>query len=227
MAWIYLLLAGVFEIVWATAMKESAGFTRLWPSLVTLLFMILSFGLLAVSMKTLPLGTAYTIWVGIGAVGAFALGILLFGESPSSLRLLAVGLIVAGIVILKLATWALLAYLFGALALCLLMLGLGRVLGGRSHGRAKNLPFESGVDSTGSSRLRFSVKYALVAMLFVIFGIEMPFLYLWAVSLRENGWAGFVEATLFVSLLLVGLFYLHRVGALDWSPERRRKKPHD
>ena len=75
------------------------------------------------------------------------------------------------------ATWALLAYLFGALALCLLMLGLGRVLGGRSHGRAKNLPFESGVDSTGSSRLRFSVKYALVAMLFVIFGIEMPFLY--------------------------------------------------
>ena len=79
MAWIYLLLAGVFEIVWATAMKESAGFTRLWPSLVTLLFMILSFGLLAVSMKTLPLGTAYTIWVGIGAVGAFALGILLFG----------------------------------------------------------------------------------------------------------------------------------------------------
>ncbi len=63
MAWIYLLLAGVFEIVWATAMKESAGFTRLWPSLVTLLFMILSFGLLAVSMKTLPLGTAYTIWV--------------------------------------------------------------------------------------------------------------------------------------------------------------------
>ncbi|VFT16271.1 putative NADH-ubiquinone/plastoquinone oxidoreductase [Pseudomonas aeruginosa] len=112
------------------------------------------------------------------------------------------------------ATWALLAYLFGALALCLLMLGLGRVLGGRSHGRAKNLPFESGVDSTGSSRLRFSVKYALVAMLFVIFGIEMPFLYLWAVSLRENGWAGFVEATLFVSLLLVGLFYLHRVGAL-------------
>lgn len=92
---------------------------------------------------------------------------------------------------------------------------------------AKNLPFESGVDSTGSSRLRFSVKYALVAMLFVIFGIEMPFLYLWAVSLRENGWAGFVEATLFVSLLLVGLFYLHRVGALDWSPERRRKKPHD
>ncbi|KAJ26487.1 membrane protein [Pseudomonas aeruginosa M10] len=101
MAWIYLLLAGVFEIVWATAMKESAGFTRLWPSLVTLLFMILSFGLLAVSMKTLPLGTAYTIWVGIGAVGAFALGILLFGESPSPLRLLAG---VAGIVILKLAT---------------------------------------------------------------------------------------------------------------------------
>lgn len=86
------------------------------------------------------------------------------------------------------ATWALLAYLFGALALCLLMLGLGRVLGGRSHGRAKNLPFESGVDSTGSSRLRFSVKYALVAMLFVIFGIEMPFLPLGGVATGE--WLG-------------------------------------
>ena len=107
------------------------------------------------------------------------------------------------------ATWALLAYLFGALALCLLMLGLGRVLGGRSHGRAKNLPFESGVDSTGSSRLRFSVKYALVAMLFVIFGIEMPFLYLWAVSLRENGWAGFVEAT---KTLPLGTAYTIWVG---------------
>lgn len=104
MAWIYLLLAGVFEIVWATAMKESAGFTR--P--------VAKPGHPAVHDPQLrpagrfhenpALGTAYTIWVGIGAVGAFALGILLFGESPSPLRLLAVGLIVAGIVILKLAT---------------------------------------------------------------------------------------------------------------------------
>ncbi|MBH9397778.1 NADH-quinone oxidoreductase subunit A [Pseudomonas aeruginosa] len=129
--------------------------------------------------------------------------------------------------ILSPGAWAFIAYVLGAVALCLGMLGLGRVLGGRSHGRAKNLPFASGVDSTGSARLRFPVKYALVAMLFVIFGIEMPFLYLWAVSVRENGWAGFVEAALFVSLLLAGLFYLHRVGALDWSPERRRRKPRD
>ena len=75
MAWIVLVFAGIFEIVWAYSMKLSEGFTKLGPSLITLFFMILSFGLLAYAMKTLPLGTAYTIWTGIGAVGSFLVGI--------------------------------------------------------------------------------------------------------------------------------------------------------
>lgn len=104
MAWVYLLLAGLFEVVWSTAMKESHGFTKLVPSIVTLVFMLLSFALLAISMKTLPLGTSYTVWVGIGAIGAFILGVTLFGESLNPMRVIAVLLIFSGVVLLKLAT---------------------------------------------------------------------------------------------------------------------------
>lgn len=104
MAWLYLFLAGIFEVVWATAMKESHGFTRLIPSVVTIVFMLLSFALLAISMKTLPLGTSYTVWVGIGAVGAFVLGVTMFGESLNPMRVIAVLLIFSGVVLLKLAT---------------------------------------------------------------------------------------------------------------------------
>lgn len=104
MAWVYLLLAGIFEVVWSTAMKESHGFTRLIPSLVTVFFMLLSFALLAVAMKTLPLGTSYTVWVGIGAIGAFILGVTMFGESLNPMRVVAVLLIFSGVVLLKLAT---------------------------------------------------------------------------------------------------------------------------
>lgn len=103
MAWIALVLAGVLEVVWATAMKQSQGFTRLGPSLVTLVAMVISFGLLAWSMRSLPLGTAYTVWTGIGAVGAFVLGIWVFGESASALRILAALLIISGLVLIKLA----------------------------------------------------------------------------------------------------------------------------
>jgi len=104
MAWIYLVLAGVFEIVWATAMKQSLGFSRLWPSVITIAAMIVSFALLAAAMRSLPLGTAYTIWTGIGAVGAFVIGILIFGESISPMRVGAAGLIVSGLVMMKLST---------------------------------------------------------------------------------------------------------------------------
>lgn len=104
MAWLYLFLAGVFEAVWAFFMKESNGFTKLGPSLLTILFMIISFGLLSISMKTLPLGTSYTIWVGIGAVGAFILGIVFFQESINIMRIIAAALIVAGVIMMKLAT---------------------------------------------------------------------------------------------------------------------------
>ena len=104
MAWIYLIIAGVLEIVWAFSMKQSAGFTKLGPSVVTIVTMIASFALLSLSMKTLPLGTAYTIWTGIGAVGAFAVGILVLGEQASALRMVAAVLIVSGLVLMKIAS---------------------------------------------------------------------------------------------------------------------------
>lgn len=102
MAWIYLLLAGLFEIVWAIGLKYTDGFSRLWPSVGTLAAMAVSIVLLAMAVKTLPIGTAYAIWTGIGAVGAVALGIVLFGDPATWLRLLCVALILVGIVGLKL-----------------------------------------------------------------------------------------------------------------------------
>jgi quaternary ammonium compound-resistance protein SugE len=104
MAWLSLFLAGVFEIVWAFFMKQSHGFSRLVPSAITLVTMLASFGLLAFSMRTLPLGTAYTIWTGIGAVGSFVVGTVILGEHVSAMRLAAAALILAGIIIMKLAT---------------------------------------------------------------------------------------------------------------------------
>ncbi|MGE8683800.1 MAG: quaternary ammonium compound efflux SMR transporter SugE [Acinetobacter sp.] len=104
MAWIVLVFAGIFEIVWAYSMKLSEGFTKLGPSLITLFFMILSFGLLAYAMKTLPLGTAYTIWTGIGAVGSFLVGIFVLGEPATAMRMLAAVLIISGLVLMKLSS---------------------------------------------------------------------------------------------------------------------------
>ena len=101
MAWIYLAIAGLLEIVWAFSMKQSAGFTRLTPSIVTLVTALASFALLALSMKSLPLGTAYTIWTGIGAVGAFAVGVIVLGEQASAARIVAALLIVSGLVLMK------------------------------------------------------------------------------------------------------------------------------
>lgn len=101
MAWIALLFAGLFEVVWAFAMKQSDGFTRLVPSIVTLTAMLASFTLLAYAMRTLPLGTAYTVWTGIGAVGAFILGVVFLAEPASLLRVIAAALIVSGLVLMK------------------------------------------------------------------------------------------------------------------------------
>jgi quaternary ammonium compound-resistance protein SugE len=105
-AWLVLVIAGLFEVVWAFAMKQSEGFTRLWPSVVTFAAMLVSFGLLAWSMRFLPLGTAYTVWTGIGAVGAFIVGILFLGETLSALRVIAALLIVSGLVLMKLSSSA-------------------------------------------------------------------------------------------------------------------------
>jgi len=101
MAWIALFLAGLCEIIWAAAMKQSAGFTRFWPSLVTLVGMVVSVGLLGWAMKVLPLGTAYMIWTGIGAIGAFVAGIILFGEVLSLTRFAAAMLILSGLMLMK------------------------------------------------------------------------------------------------------------------------------
>lgn len=104
MAWITLLLAGIFEIVWAYAMKVSEGFTRPWPTAVMAVTMLLSFALLAHAMRVLPLGTAYAVWTGIGALGSFMVGLLVLGEPATALRMLAAGLILSGIVLLKVAS---------------------------------------------------------------------------------------------------------------------------
>jgi quaternary ammonium compound-resistance protein SugE len=103
-AWIALTVAGILEVVWAYAMKLSQGFTKPVPSLVTGVAMIASFGLLAWAMRSLPLGTAYTIWTGIGALGAFVVGVAVLGEPANALRLLAAALILGGLVLMKLAT---------------------------------------------------------------------------------------------------------------------------
>lgn len=103
MAWVTLIIAGLLEIVWAFAMKQSQGFSRLTPTLVTLAAMIGSFALLSLSMKSLPLGTAYTIWTGIGAVGAFLVGIAFLGEAVTAMRLVAAMMILGGLVLMKLA----------------------------------------------------------------------------------------------------------------------------
>lgn len=95
MHWIILIIAGLLEIVWATAMKQSHGFTRAVPTLVMLAGMVGSFGLLAVAMRSLPLGTSYMIWTGIGAIGAFAVGVTMYGEAVSLGRIVAAGLILA------------------------------------------------------------------------------------------------------------------------------------
>jgi quaternary ammonium compound-resistance protein SugE len=103
-AWFVLVLAGLCEIVWAYAMKQSAGFTRPLPTAVMLVAMLFSFGLLAWSMRTLPLGTAYTIWTGVGAVGAFIVGAVVLGEPLGLMRIVAAVLIVSGLILMKLAT---------------------------------------------------------------------------------------------------------------------------
>ncbi len=104
MAWTLLVVAGLFEVGWAIGLKYTEGFTRLWPTIWTALSMVVSLWLLGIAMKTLPVGTAYGIWVGVGAVGTAALGIVLLDEPANTARIVSLGLIIAGIVGLKLAS---------------------------------------------------------------------------------------------------------------------------
>lgn len=104
MAWFYLIVAGVLEVAWAYSMKRSEGFTLVIPAVITVALMIASFVLLSISMKSLPLGTAYTVWTGIGAVGAFLVGIAVLGEPATLMRMLAATFIVIGMTLMKLAS---------------------------------------------------------------------------------------------------------------------------
>jgi NADH-quinone oxidoreductase subunit A len=118
--------------------------------------------------------------------------------------------------------WAVAVFVVVILLVCGAMLAVSALLGGRTTGRAKTEPFESGIVSVGDAHMRLSAKFYLVAMFFVIFDVEALFLYAWAVSLRESGWIGFIEAAAFIFILMVGLAYLWRIGALRWAPVRRR-----
>ena len=114
--------------------------------------------------------------------------------------------------------WATGFFIVATLGLCAFMGGVSMLLGGRSHGVSKALPFESGIVGTGDARQRFSIKFYMVAMLFVIFDIEAVFLFAWAIVIEDVGWTGFWGATVFILILLAGLVYDSRTGALDWAP---------
>jgi NADH-quinone oxidoreductase subunit A len=116
--------------------------------------------------------------------------------------------------------WSLVIFSAIVVILVTIMLVLSYVLGERHKQRATNEPYESGILPTGAARLRLSVKYYLIAMFFVIFDLEAAFLYSWAVSFKELGWAGYIEVQIFILVLLVALIYLWRIGALDWGPKR-------
>jgi NADH-quinone oxidoreductase subunit A len=118
--------------------------------------------------------------------------------------------------------WPLFVYAAGVMVLVGGMLGISYVLGEKHNERATGEPYESGIRATGSARLRLSAKFYLVAMFFVIFDLEAAFIVTWAIGVRELGWTGFIEAIIFIGVLLLALLYLWRVGALDWGPRPRR-----
>ncbi|MCP8686198.1 NADH-quinone oxidoreductase subunit A [Marinobacterium sedimentorum] len=121
-------------------------------------------------------------------------------------------------------TWTLLAYALAVLLLVAIMLGVSHLFGPRHYDRATDEPFESGIVAVGSARLRLSISYFVVAILFVIFDLEVIFLYAWALAFDAVGLAGFVEALIFMLILFAALLYLWREGALDWGPRQRSLK---
>jgi len=117
-----------------------------------------------------------------------------------------------------------LIYGFAVLAIVLTMLGLSFVLGQEKAAHSKNLPFESGIVSVGSAKFRTTIHFYLPAILFIIFDLEVVFSFAWAVAVREAGWAGFIEISVFVFVLLAALFYLYRIGALDWRTRVQKRE---
>lgn len=119
--------------------------------------------------------------------------------------------------------WAIIAFVIGVTFLCVFMLTVPLLLGGKAWGRAKQEQFESGVVGAGGARIRLSAKFYLVAIFFVVFDLEALYLYAWATSVREVGWVGFATAAVFILVLLVGLVYELSTGSLNWAPSDRRK----
>lgn len=120
--------------------------------------------------------------------------------------------------------WPLVVYASTVIALILAMLGLSYVLGGRHRGRTTGEPFESGVMPVGSARLRFSAKFYLVAIFFVIFDLEVVFIFAWGIAVYEAGWLGYTGAMIFIGILTAALIYEWRLGALDWGPRHPRRR---
>jgi NADH-quinone oxidoreductase subunit A len=120
------------------------------------------------------------------------------------------------------ATWPLAVFFILAVLLVIFMLAVSSVLGQRHRSRAADEPYECGIVSTGSAQVRFGVKFYLMAMFFVIFDLEAVFIFAWAAAARELGWIGYLEVLLFVGILIAALFYLWRVGALDWGSRKQR-----
>ncbi len=118
--------------------------------------------------------------------------------------------------------WPLIVYFAAVVSLAIAMIGISYFLGQRHRERATDLPYESGVASTGTARVRFDIKFYLVAMFFVIFDVEAVFIFAWAVSLREAGWTGYIEILFFIGVLLAALLYLWKIGGLDWVEKRRK-----
>jgi NADH-quinone oxidoreductase subunit A len=128
---------------------------------------------------------------------------------------------------MSMTLWPLLVYFIAVVALVGVMLGLSYVLGERHAERATGEPYESGILTTGSARVRFDAKFYLIAMFFVIFDLEAVFILAWAIAFRDLGWAGYVEVIIFIGVLISALVYLWRLGALDWGTSRRKSMQTD
>jgi NADH-quinone oxidoreductase subunit A len=123
--------------------------------------------------------------------------------------------------------WPFVVYFFLVIGLLIFMLAFSYILGQRHRERATDVPYESGVASTGTARIRFDIKFYLVAMFFVIFDVEAVFIFAWAIALREAGWTGYIEILVFIGVLLAALVYLWRLGVLDWGPGGRKAEKTD
>lgn len=119
--------------------------------------------------------------------------------------------------------WPLLLFTAGAIGLILVMLGVSAMLGGRHNSRLGNQPYESGIKPTGSARMRFSAKFYLVAIIFVLFDLEVVFIFAWAIAAPDLGWPGYGAFLFFLGILTLGLIYEWRIGALDWAPRAPRQ----